>query len=127
MRYLPVALAVAVIGVCTVFQGQFSDRWSSGVSQDLKTLAASFESVPRVIGDWVSEETPTNAKQLELASAHNCISRQYHNTKTGKRVSVFMICGLSRHVGAHTPDACYVGAGFDMDGDPHHYHIEMGH
>ena len=49
------------------------------------------------------------------------MSRTYRN-RDGQIVNVYLVTGSARHVTIHTPDWCYVGAGYDIiGGEPQQY------
>lgn len=121
--FLPVVVAVALIGSATFVQGFWSDRWNEAAARALATQAGNYPDIPREFGDWTSEEAPSDERQLKIAGAHASISRTYTNERTGEKVMVFMILGKSRDVAKHTPDVCYVGSGFRMAHDPRNYRM----
>lgn len=122
--FLPVILAVALIGTATFLQGSWSDRWNDQAAQALARQTANYDSIPMTVGDWVGQDAPENEQQLKLAGAHESISRVYtHRHDKSKQVMVFMILGKSRDVSKHEPKHCYVGAGFQMAHDPRNYHM----
>lgn len=128
---IPAAVAAAIILITSVVQGLWTERWGSRVGEQLRGYAAAIDDMPLIVGDWEApeiEEEPSEAdrQQLDAAGAIGHLSRTYRNPKTGDAVSVYMICGASRNVAVHTPDACYPGAGFRMEGDSQPYSIQTG-
>ena len=115
---VPVALAFLLIAACTVLQGYWSQRWNDTTSREMVVLVERYKTVPDKIGVWEGMDTSTNQRALDRAGAYGNISRQYRNTQTGEVVSVFLVCGYSRDIAVHTPDACYVSAGFEMEKSP---------
>lgn len=117
-RGLPIVVGLLLMGVATYVHGAWTQRWSGETAEELARFAQQYESIPSTIGPWVGEEMATNPRELDAAGAHASVSRRYKNRETGDVVSVFLVCGYARDIAVHTPDACYVGAGFTMDRQP---------
>jgi len=125
---LPAAAALLLVAFSSYVQGLWTQRWDSTDPERLQQFAAVFDSgaIPMEIGDWKGEklepEDPDREKlELKVAGAVQHMSRVYRHAGTGDEVHVFMICGMSRSVAKHTPDACYPGAGFRPVGDIQSY------
>lgn len=117
-RALVIYGSVAVLVAAGVFEGLRTNRW--GQSEDMKAAVARLTAVPPTFGDWTSTENVIDEKVLKVAEATGSISRTYANRKTGSVVSVLLLCGPPGPIGAHTPDICYRGIGFEMDGREEH-------
>ena len=113
-RSLMIYGAVAVLVAAGVFEGMRTNRW--GQSDDMKASVARLAGVPAAFGDWTSTEQPIDQKVLKVAEATGNVSRVYTNRRTGNTVVLLILCGPPGPIGAHTPDICYAGIGFDMDG-----------
>lgn len=111
---LPVAVVVVMMAVCTVLQGRWSERWGAPATPLLNEWTSRLDQVPLEFGDWEGQEVAGNPEQLKASGAVGGVGRAYKNRETGETVSVFLVCGTSRKVTAHTPDKCYVAAGFRM-------------
>jgi hypothetical protein len=109
-----VVLGLGVLVAAAVFEGVRSNRW--GVPDDLKAAADRVERIPPGFGDWTSVEVPVDRKILERAEAVGSVSREYRNPKTGSVVSVMVLCGPAGPIASHTPDICYAGLGYKMNG-----------
>ncbi len=118
LTLIPVVVAGGLIIAVTYVQGEWSQRWSTEPEEEMSQLAARYQDIPKEFGDWVGEDLQYNPGELELAGAKANVSRRYRNKETGLVVSVYMICGYSRDVAVHTPDACYVGRGHVMERRP---------
>jgi len=118
-RYFPLAAGIALILAGTVVHGMMTLRWTEGSSAQLAAVSERYQQIPKQIGDWVGEDTQSNPEQMVAAGATASISRRYRNTKTHQVVQVFMICGLARNTAVHTPDVCYLAAGFKMNPTPY--------
>ena len=116
-----------VLGV-TAVQGVWTDRWSSqNVAADLQQKADLLQTrFPKRFGAWeLSQELPSDPKQLERAGAVGHISRLYANKETGAKVSAFVVCATPHNASGHTPDRCYPGAGFEIAETEHRQSIPL--
>ncbi len=125
-KLLPIALACGLLVVATYLQGMWTQRWSTAPEEEMLQLAARYEQIPLEIAGWSGEDLPSSERELERAGGKACISRQYTDSETGEMISVFLILGYSRDVAVHTPDACYVGRGFEMERRPTISRITLG-
>jgi hypothetical protein len=106
--------ALAVLITAGVMEGVRSNRW--GVSEDLQAEAGKLTNIPPGCGDWTGSDTPMDQKILDKAEAVGALSRAYQNKTSGATVSVLVLCGPSGPIGAHTPNVCYAGLGYQMVG-----------
>ncbi|MHB1034189.1 MAG: exosortase-associated EpsI family protein [Pirellulales bacterium] len=134
MRFAPIGAGLALIIACTIFQGKvLTDRWNAPSEEELQAYSDRMQNnLPKDIGDWEGEnlEPEKNDKdwerQIRVAKVVGNLSRRYRNTLTGKTVDLFMVCGKPGNVAMHTPDICYVAAGFRMEESPYKYPIQTG-
>ncbi len=71
--------------------------------------------LPKVLGSWQAvegSESQLDPETARTAGSSDHIIRDYLNTKSGERVSVFVLYGPAIKVFAHSPDACYPAAGY---------------
>lgn len=110
-------LGVAVVGLlaAAVYEALTTDRW--GATQNVREAADKLGGVPSAFGDWTSTEVPQSEKVLRVAEAAGHVSRVYRNRKTGAEVTVLLLCGASGPIGAHLPEYCYAGNGYEKRGD----------
>jgi hypothetical protein len=104
-----VAATALIVGTGLV-HGAWTNRW--GVSPALAALAARFESVPMVIGDWKGTAFELSPDERAMAGAEAWLARRYTNPGRGVSVSVLLLGGLPGKISTHTPDVCYTGAGY---------------
>ncbi|MBI2824127.1 MAG: exosortase-associated EpsI family protein [Planctomycetia bacterium] len=123
-------LAAAVAGVLIVSTGLVHAYWT-GVfgsvdhSAVLQQFADRLQDVPLEVGDWSGEDLQEmDARERLVAGATAALSRRYVNRQTKQGVSVFMVTGYFRNIAQHTPDQCYVAAGFTMLNPPIQYSVE---
>ncbi len=91
----------------------------------LAAMAARFDSVPMVIGDWEAKSYELDARERTQAGASACLGRVYRNPASGVAVTVLLLGGLPGDITTHTPDACYPGAGYTLD-SPSNYDRPYG-
>jgi hypothetical protein len=110
-RYLPPALAVALIVVSGVVHGTWTGRWSADRSV---VVTDRLDRVALDLGDWQGHDLPPEARLKE--DVDGVLYRAYVNRVTGKAVTVYLVCGRPGPVAVHTPDACYAASGFEVKG-----------
>jgi hypothetical protein len=71
--------------------------------------------VPDVLGNWTATSQTIPAKQLAMAGAVGQLARTYSNPQNGVTILVLLLCGLPGNISTHTPEACYPGAGYELD------------
>jgi hypothetical protein len=123
---LPAIIAVVVIGVGTLLQGKYSERWQPMTSAELDKFTACVERFPRVLGDWVGKDEPPISD--EVWKKTNCtayISRIYTNKITQQEVSCYLVSGTAKHITIHSPDWCYAGAGFTLQGNIENHTVTL--
>lgn len=113
--YLPVAVALVLIGSLTIWEARYSNRWSES-TVSAEDFGKRFANLPKEIGPWIGEDHKVDDKTLDVAGAVNHVSRTYVNSDTNEQVDLWLIVGHARDVGRHTPDVCYPSQGFTQDG-----------
>ncbi|MCA9186268.1 MAG: exosortase-associated EpsI family protein [Pirellulaceae bacterium] len=115
---VPILAALVILAAGTYMQAQISERWVKQDSTLLQKFDENLDNVPTVIGDWVGEDEELPQDEFQASNCKDYISRNFTNQKTGEVISMFLVCGTARNVTIHTPDWCYVGAGFKMESKP---------
>jgi hypothetical protein len=69
------------------------------------------------IGEWEGRPMEISARQLAVAEAVGHLSRAYVNRRTGMEVSVVVLCGRPGPIALHSPEVCYAGSGFSLNGE----------
>ncbi len=121
-RYVPVVLAVLIIGLGTLVQGRLSDRWADP-GPEIQEFADRLSKVPMKIGDWEGTDQVVDSQSIRGSGAVGHVSRVYKNTETNQYVSLWFICGHPRDISMHTPDICYPAAGFTQQDQKIKYSI----
>ena len=115
MKYLPFAVVIIVLALGTLIEGKLSDRWGTAQSAKLDTFADNLDRVPINFGNWQGTDEEIDEEDFKASNCAKCVSRTYRN-RDGQRVNVYLVAGSARHVTIHTPDWCYVGAGYEIIG-----------
>jgi hypothetical protein len=124
-QIITAALAVALIGAGSWYQGILSNRWLPPHSEKLTEFSNQLDKVPMAFGNWVGTDTPQNEKEFKASNCDRALSRQYRNATTGQVCDVYLVSGTARHVTIHLPDWCYVGAGYTMLNQPMPYTVDL--
>jgi hypothetical protein len=106
---LPVVGISAVVATGAV-HGLWTDRW--GLAEEPATAPARLEQIPLSLPDW--EGQTIDSGKINLDGATGCLHRHYVHHRTGKEVTVFLVCGRPGPVSIHTPDVCYAGSGYEV-------------
>jgi len=120
--YLPLGVAVVVLAVSTAIEGVWSERWVS--FEDIPVYAEQLKRVPMQIGDWKGKQAAQVPDDiLAQAGAVGNLSLTYQNSQN-EEVAVFLVCGRTLDMLAHSPQICYPAAGYEMKGEPARQPIE---
>jgi hypothetical protein len=107
-RWIPAVTAMAAVVACGVVHGLWTDRW--GIAEEPAQSAARLTQLPLTLDDWDGEVQ-------EFKDRSNLAGRawlRYAQRRTGKNVTVLLICDRPGPVSIHTPDACYGASGYTM-------------
>jgi hypothetical protein len=117
-RVWPVLGVVAVFGAIGL-AGVLKP--SRGESADAADVQARLDAVPMTLADpaggsWVAAANPIPDKYLAVAEAQAYLSRTYTHSGQLGAVALLLLYGEPGPLGAHTPETCYAGAGYDQHG-----------
>jgi hypothetical protein len=125
INVIRISVSVMLIVNAGIVHGAWTNRWSP--PRSLTALAARFESVPMVIGDWKATELEMDPRERAMVGGVACLSRVYANQSRGVAASVVLLDGLRADISRHTPHVCYMGAGFILNSSslyPFHYGVD---
>jgi len=122
-RVIPIVIAVLAIVALTVVEGVMSERWAD--SRHCGYCASLLDNVPSKIDEWESTDNQVTEIERKGAGARGYVSRTYHHDGKDKDVGVWFIVGHARDTFRHTPDICYGGAGYAMQGDQTRYELPL--
>ena len=117
-RFAPAASA-AVLGLMWVVRGV-----SVGPAPDtvayFAEVAASIDSLPYKVGDWVGMDVEVQPAAVRLLNPNKLLQRRYRNAETGQSVQVLVVhCGDTRDMLGHFPPVCYPAHGWaQLDAQP---------
>jgi hypothetical protein len=107
----PLLAGIVLVGAMGVAHGIVTDRWQP--SDALRNATTQLEQVPGEFGDWIGEDVPYSVEDMARGGVSQCINRRYRNSKTKATVSVLLVCGRGGPICAHSPEICYVAAGYE--------------
>ena len=107
---IAVVVAFAAIGLAGVLKPRPGDSAAAHVAQ------AKLDTLPIVLGDWQGVTTEIRPKHLQIAEAQAHLSRGYTRPRDRAQVSLLVLAGAPGPLGAHTPETCFAGAGYQPEG-----------
>lgn len=113
-RWLAISIAAALLLMGGMVHGVYSERWTT--SDVLDAAAAKVGTVPLDIDGWVGTPEVVDPAEYAQAGARAYWSRTYR--KDGQEFLVILMAGRSGRMSVHTPEVCYRGAGFELNGSP---------
>ena len=118
-RLWSLSVVIAVVVASGIAHGLWSGRWN--VSDAPERAAQRLARIPMVVGDWDGRIGELDSRQMSVAELSGARVCEYVNRKGGSVVSTLLVCGRPGPVSVHTPDICYVGAGYELSGSRVHY------
>ena len=115
-----VVAAFAAIGLAGVL------RPAPGDSADARAAQARLNAIPLELGAWRGVGTEVPAKHLRIAEAQAHLSRTYTRPVDRAAVSVLVLAGAPGPLGAHTPQTCFSGVGYQSDGAAVEHRLPAG-
>jgi hypothetical protein len=109
-RLLLIVPAVVAVVATGVVHGFWTGRWQ--LSAAPAEAASRLATVPLEAGDWLGQDLETDPRLL--TDAYGVLYRRYVHRKTGKAVTLYLLCGRPGPLSVHTPDVCYGGSGFTV-------------
>lgn len=113
-RVVTLLAAMSLIAAGTYSRGR-ADR--VGTSRAVAAAAARLDRLPSDIGEWRGVDMEYNPRDFTSAGVVGVRIRRYTNPQ-GDRVVIMLVCGRPGPLAVHTPEACYVAAGFVPRGTP---------
>lgn len=112
MRILPVVIALGAILISGFSHALLTNRW--GASEELRLASERLGRVPTTVGDWVGEAEEMDPAEFAMADIEAYRKLRFVNKVTRAEVQFLLVCGRPGPVSVHTPNICYLGAGFKM-------------
>ncbi|MCE9529765.1 MAG: EpsI family protein [Planctomycetes bacterium] len=111
-RTLHLLIAAIVLTLSGIVHGMWTNRWAPTDVNEGKNL---LEGLGAELGDWKTGDF-LKINPAELPANTRCDSRRFMPSKTGKPITVSITSGSPGAVAVHTPDVCYLGAGWKLRG-----------
>lgn len=108
VRIFPTITAMTAALACGVVHGVWTDRWH--LSTEPGASAARLSQVGLNLPDWEGQVVP-GKQGKDMAGALHC---RYTHRRSGKAVTLFIVCDRPGPVSIHTPDVCYGAVGFEV-------------
>ncbi len=112
IRTVHLLVALVLLTLSGIVHGKWTNRWAQGAEVEGKKL---LEGLDAPVGDWQPGEF-TKIEAAEMAPKTQCQARRFNPLKSGKWVQVSVTTGGAEAVAVHTPDVCYLGAGWRIRG-----------
>jgi Protein of unknown function (DUF3485) len=109
-KVLIVLAAVLMLAAGGAVEIARSGRTAS--DKQVNEAKAKLAAIPLTVGDWVGKDVEFDTRQLEQAEAAAHVNRVYVREKTGDAITLLILAGSPKAIGAHDPTVCYGGAGF---------------
>lgn len=90
--------------------GRWTDRW--GPPDAVRDAAGRLPQVAFDLGDWKGQDVDIDTSQLTDIAGVLC--RRYVHARTGRALTVYLVCGRPGPVSEHTPDVCYRADGYQI-------------
>jgi hypothetical protein len=120
---LPVLIALVLAASFGVAEGIWTSRWRP--DSELNSATARLANVPLTFGDWEGSTHKLDQRQVTLAKLAGYVMCNYVNRRSGETMSVLLVCGPPGPISAHTPEICFPGGGFEMNGKPVRHVFEI--
>jgi hypothetical protein len=112
LRFHHLLLMLAILAVSAFVHGTWSNRWTNAAQVQGRDLLSGIESP---VGDWRGGEF-LQINPADVPANTKCVSRRFDPIKEGSPMVVSLTSGSPGAVAVHTPDVCYLGAGYQLRG-----------
>lgn len=106
----PLLVCLALVVALGTIHGYSTDRW--GPSGQLQQALDGLHQIPTHFGDWEGEDLPADADDMSRLGIQGYIHRRFRDHVSGESVLLLILCGRGGPISVHTPDVCYVNAGY---------------
>jgi len=109
-RMAPVFTAIVAALACGVVHGLWTDRW--GLSAEPAASAARLAQVSLNLPEWEKQDTAGDRKLARDMAGH--LYYRFVHRRSGKVVTVFLVCDRPGPISIHTPPDCYGAGGYEV-------------
>jgi hypothetical protein len=121
VKIVPAGTALILILISGIVQGVWTGRWQH---RELPHVwAARVCDVPLTLGDWDGEPLTLDAHSVEVAQIDGYFHRRYVHRQSKQEVVVSLVCGRPGPIGAHTPEICFGGGGYEVAQPPARFEV----
>ena len=114
LQLAPVFVALGLMLGAGLLHGRWTGRWAA--SSALRAAVQRLAALPRTVGDWEGRDGTVDSESLEMAEIAGYVVRHYRDRRTGRSVSVLLVCGRPGPIAVHSPEVCYGGSGYTTIG-----------
>ena len=118
----PTLAAIGVVTLVGIAQGLHADRWSAPA--EVRSAAGRLERIAPGVGPWEGQGRSIDRRELEAAEIGGCLIRRYARPD-GPALTAMLVCGRPGPISVHTPDVCYAGAGFRVEGPTARFAVDL--
>ncbi|HEV3162526.1 MAG TPA: exosortase-associated EpsI family protein [Isosphaeraceae bacterium] len=111
-RILSYTAAIGLLVASGILHESWTHQWRGAPKVTMAT--ARLDRVATSLGDWHSQPTDIEQRDLVGLGIDATLARRYVNERTGRAVTMLLMCGKPGPVSVHTPDVCYLDAGYLM-------------
>jgi hypothetical protein len=106
------------VGLAAVFVTEIAIRITCGVTTpaSAKTPERSLHEIPKEVGGWIGQDLPVDQPLFEHTGAVAMLDRNYANAIGDSIAADFGIWIGTEASLPHSPELCYSGAGWQIDG-----------
>lgn len=123
LRLLTLGTGLGILVAASVVHGMWTQRWRP--SQELQAAATRLAQVPLQVGHWQGRDELIEPAVVERSGLAACWTRRYTHERSGRGVTVVLMCGRAGPTSVHTPEWCYGGAGYERTGTTLRYVVEQ--
>jgi hypothetical protein len=106
------AVAVVLLAVSGIVHGVWTHRWERWSAPVALARAERIEHIPLELDEWKGEPIKTDQEAFPEELVGHSVTIEYTNRADKSTVKVYLACGRTTELVAHTPRACYVANGY---------------
>lgn len=115
-RFAAFAAVLLSLVVSGAGAGLLVGRW--GNSEKLQQAVTRLKKEAVSVSDlWDVSDQEMKAQEFAIAELDGYVMRRFVERRTGRMLTVLVVCGKSGPVASHTPDVCYGGSGYSQSGE----------
>lgn len=121
------AMAILLLGGTVLQQVYFSGSTKKKQNELLAEAIKSLDDFPSTVGDWKAvEDHEFSKREIQMLSLAGYVNRSYRNQLTHEIVTIVLFIGPGGTLVVHTPEVCFTGRFFKIDGEPERVDMSLG-